>query len=118
MTTSTRPSLFVCGALVFGFCVAFMLGPVGLNGVFNGPVHSRAETRPRSNRFGPLLPDAAGIVDLPKGFTYKIISRTGDEMDDGLLVPARPDGMGAFPGPDQTLLFYLQDIYLYPYQAP
>ncbi|GAB4387218.1 MAG: PhoX family phosphatase [Phycisphaerales bacterium] len=49
---------------------------------------------------GPLRPDPRGILDLPDGFTYSIISRIGDRMSDGLLVPGRPDGMAAFPGPD------------------
>lgn len=35
-------------------------------------------------------------LELPEGFTAKIISRWGDEMDDGFLVPARADGMAAF----------------------
>ena len=48
---------------------------------------------------GPLVPDPAGILDLPPGFAYNVISRTGDVMDDGFLVPAQPDGMAAFPGP-------------------
>lgn len=50
--------------------------------------------------FGPLRADPNGIIDLPKGFSYEVISRYGEEMDDGLLVPARQDGMAAFPGPD------------------
>lgn len=50
--------------------------------------------------FGDLVPDPEGLFDLPAGFSYRIISRYGDEMDDGLLVPHRHDGMGAFPGPD------------------
>ncbi len=43
-----------------------------------------------------LIEDPEGYMDLPAGFTYKIISRSGDTMSDGLLVPARPDGMGTF----------------------
>jgi secreted PhoX family phosphatase len=50
--------------------------------------------------FGPLVRDPAGIFDLPEGFTYEVISRAGEEMDDGLLVPGRPDGMAAFAGED------------------
>ncbi|HET8735977.1 MAG TPA: alkaline phosphatase PhoX [Pricia sp.] len=50
------------------------------------------------NGFMDLLRDPAEYLDLPEGFTYKIISRAGDKMDDGLLVPAKPDGMGAFRG--------------------
>ena len=40
--------------------------------------------------------DPNGYLDLPEGFSYKIISKSGDKMSDGLLVPGRPDGMGAF----------------------
>ena len=46
---------------------------------------------------GPLQPDADGILDLPQEFSYQVLSRTGDEMDDGLLVPGAPDGMATFP---------------------
>lgn len=48
--------------------------------------------------FGSVLKDPNGVLDLPQGFSYRVISRQGDEMDDGLLVPARADGMAAFPG--------------------
>ena len=47
---------------------------------------------------GPLLPDPHRVIDLPKGFSYRVLSRTGDKMDDGLIVPGYPDGMGAFQG--------------------
>ena len=49
--------------------------------------------------YGPLLPDPRGILSLPKGFAYRIISEAGREMNDGLLVPGLPDGMAALPGP-------------------
>lgn len=50
--------------------------------------------------YGRLLPDPDGVLDLPAGFSYRIVSRGGDLMDDGLRVPRVPDGMAAFPGPD------------------
>jgi len=50
--------------------------------------------------FGRLVADPEGILDLPRGFSHRVISRHGEEMDDGLLVPARHDGMAAFPGRD------------------
>lgn len=53
-----------------------------------------------SDIFGPLVGDPAGLFDLPEGFSYQIISRFGDEMDDGFRVPHRPDGMATFEGPD------------------
>lgn len=48
--------------------------------------------------YGPLLSDPNKILDLPKGFSYKVMSRTAERMDDGLLVPGMHDGMAAFPG--------------------
>lgn len=49
-------------------------------------------------KYGPLVQDPAGIFDLPEGFTYKVISRAGEAMSDGLLTPDKPDGMATFPG--------------------
>ncbi len=54
--------------------------------------------------YGPLKKDPDGIFDLPEGFSYRIISRAGEEMSDGYIVPALPDGMAAFPGPDDLTL--------------
>lgn len=46
--------------------------------------------------YGALQPDPAGFLDLPQGFSYRVISRLGDAMDDGGTVPDRADGMGCF----------------------
>ena len=54
--------------------------------------------------FGPLIPDPARILDLPAGFSYRVLSKTGETMADGLKVPGKPDGMAAFPGPDGTVI--------------
>jgi len=54
----------------------------------------------RSDAFGPLVSDPDGLFDLPEGFSYRIISRFKDKMDDGFLVPHRADGMATFEGPD------------------
>ena len=40
--------------------------------------------------------DPNGILSLPEGFTYKIISKHKDLMEDGLLVPNKADGMACF----------------------
>lgn len=49
--------------------------------------------------FGPLLPDPHGLLDLPRGFDYRVISRAGQVMSDGFILPGKPDGMAAFAGP-------------------
>lgn len=46
--------------------------------------------------YGALEPDPGGLLDLPRGFSYRVISQLGERMDDGLRVPDRADGMGAF----------------------
>jgi hypothetical protein len=48
--------------------------------------------------FGAPQPDPLRLLDLPPGFSYRVISRAGALMDDGLPVPAGHDGMGAFDG--------------------
>ncbi|GAB3078971.1 alkaline phosphatase PhoX [Micromonospora schwarzwaldensis] len=47
--------------------------------------------------YGDLLPDPAGLLDLPRGFRYRILSRQGDPMRGG-TVPGNFDGMYAFQG--------------------
>jgi len=76
---------------------AVTLGLAGLKSVFDP--RGLLAVQP-SDPFGPLIDDPAGILALPQGFTYRIVSRFGEEMDDGFLVPAAHDGMAAFPGPD------------------
>lgn len=51
-----------------------------------------------------VVPDPKKYLDLPDGFTYRIISRAGETMADGFLVPGRADGMGAFSGPDGKVI--------------
>ncbi|MFE9741462.1 alkaline phosphatase PhoX [Streptomyces sp. NPDC006477] len=49
--------------------------------------------------YGPLVPDPAGLLDLPAGFRYKVLSRQGDPLRSGEGgVPSNPDGMAAFAG--------------------
>lgn len=65
-----------------------------------------------SNRIGELVPDPQGILDLPAGFKYKVLSRVGEEMDDGYVVPNQHDGMAAFAGKQgQTILVRNHEIH-------
>ncbi len=58
------------------------------------------EKAPRIEPWGALKKDPHRILNLPEGFSYRVLSRTGDKMSDGLLVPGKLDGMAAFPAPD------------------
>ena len=53
---------------------------------------------------GPLRPDPGELLDLPDGFTYRVVSKAGNTMDDGYTVPPAHDGMAAFPGPDGRVI--------------
>lgn len=63
----------------------------------NGPT-------PTINRYGPLQSDPEGLLDLPEGFNYQVISKLDDTMTDGLPVPDRADGMGCFKLDDERVV--------------
>ena len=50
------------------------------------------------------MPDPRRIFDLPAGFTYKVISRSGEIMSDGLHLPGQVDGQAAFAGPNGRVI--------------
>ena len=53
---------------------------------------------PRSSTgYGPLVPDPAGILALPVGFSYRIVSQSGvTQTLEGAPTPSDPDGNGVF----------------------
>lgn len=78
-------------------------GALGLSGLSLGSAHaSDGDDDKQFKGFGELVPTAAQntgevLLALPKGFAYKVVSRTGDVMSDGIATPDRFDGMAAFP---------------------
>src|SRR5918994_2935993 len=52
--------------------------------------------------YGELVPDPGGVIDLPRGFQYRMISEEGTPLSSGGLVPGDHDGMAAFPGPSSN----------------
>lgn len=64
---------------------------------FGGLAARLSATAPAVTGYGPLMADPAGLIDLPPGFSYRIISEMGERMADGLRVPDRADGMGMIP---------------------
>ncbi|MDG2527961.1 alkaline phosphatase PhoX [Caulobacter endophyticus] len=68
---------------------------------FSARAAQQGEARPESylnevEGYGALIPDPKRILDLPAGFTYRVISQAGETMDDGFRVPGAFDGMGCF----------------------
>lgn len=75
-------------------------GYLGLLGLAGGALPlPRLEAGEDGGGYGPLVSDPQRILDLPRGFSRVVFSRTGEPMSDGLRVPGCHDGMAAFPGP-------------------
>lgn len=71
---------------------ALALGNVGA--LFTAPGASMAAV---VGGYGRILPDPHGLLDLPRGFRYRILSEVGVPMRGGATVPDAFDGTGAFP---------------------
>ncbi len=92
-----------------------MLGAAGLmtpGGVDKALAAIARGPRLAAAGYGPLIPDLAGLLDLPAGFQYRLLSPGGSASDrggearldstlgDGTPTPGWHDGMAAFAGPD------------------
>ena len=51
-----------------------------------------------------LRADPNQIIELPPGYSYTVVSRHGEPMSDGLVVPGAHDGMAAFDGEDGRVI--------------
>ncbi|GAB3658692.1 PhoX family protein [Actinocorallia lasiicapitis] len=68
-----------------------------LDTVFTAP--ASAEESEEAYGYGPLIADPAGILDLPAGFSYKMLSAVSTPLGpNGGVVPGAHDGTGLFPG--------------------
>ncbi|MCX4528693.1 MULTISPECIES: alkaline phosphatase PhoX [unclassified Streptomyces] len=85
----TRRSLLAAAGIAFsGALGALFAGTVGAS--------------PGTRGYGPLLSDPRGLLDLPAGFSYRVLSRAGTPLRSGEgAVPANCDGMAAFGAPRQ-----------------
>jgi secreted PhoX family phosphatase len=98
----TPSSMTISRRRFLGSAAAISAGFTGLGGCNSAAV--LASSVRHETGFGPLLEDPDAIIALPEGFSYRIVSRWGERMSDGFIVPSRHDGMAAFPGPDGTTL--------------
>lgn len=64
-----------------------------------GPAAARAATRPAVG-YGELVPDPAGLLALPPGFSYTIVAQAGSTLlESGHPTPSDPDANGCFRSP-------------------
>jgi uncharacterized protein len=84
---------------------AAVAGGLALGGPMSALARRASEDRrARGGGYGRLRPtreiDSGEIyLELPAGFSYRLISRQNDPMDDGNPTPGIFDGMAAYPGP-------------------
>ncbi|AOT58311.1 alkaline phosphatase PhoX [Streptomyces rubrolavendulae] len=76
-----------------------LTGAVGALGTAPGAVAAPPE-RGGGLGYGPLLDDPAGVLALPAGFSYRVLTHSGvTRLESGEFTPERHDGTAAFPGP-------------------
>jgi uncharacterized protein len=79
-----------------------MAGFMGLKNLASSSLYAQSSQIPAG--YGELVRDPAGLLDLPPGFSYVAISRTGERMNDGFAVPTLHDGMCAFDAGDGRVI--------------
>ncbi len=100
MTQSRREFLSRAG-VIGGVAVT---GTVGSLFTANAVNASQPPKGPTAG-YGPLVTDPLGVLDLPTGFEYTVVSRAGEALSDGSgMVPGHQDGTGSFAAKDSTLL--------------
>jgi uncharacterized protein len=93
MSISRRHFLTLAGASATS---SFLLA--GLESLYSESGARSLAKSPKVNGYGALVKDPKGILDLPAGFRYKIVSQSGKQMSDGTVTPSNYDGMAAFAG--------------------
>lgn len=96
MTLSRRDFFVLAGVSSAGILLASSLKNLYAQAISGKSVFGKG--------FGELIADPNGILDLPGGFQYKVISRTETRMSDGTIVPDHYDGMAAFSGANGTTI--------------
>ncbi|MEK6467471.1 MULTISPECIES: alkaline phosphatase PhoX [Pseudonocardia] len=87
-------------------------GQLGLGVAVSGPVHGLL-TRPAAQPapaagYGPLVDDPKGMLALPEGFSYRVVTQAGKtRLYSDHASPGIHDGAAAFPAPDGNVLVVL-----------
>ncbi|MDV8002142.1 alkaline phosphatase PhoX [Rhodococcus sp. IEGM 1408] len=85
---------FLAGAAAVG---AGMYVAGNLTGTFTGSGAIAGATAVGTEGYGELVLDPDGLLDLPEGFTYSVVTRAGEHaMEGGAKSPSDPDAAGYF----------------------
>ncbi|MCH0539597.1 DUF839 domain-containing protein [Streptomyces sp. MUM 203J] len=76
-----------------------LTGSVGALATAPGAVAAPQDAAARCG-YGPLVDDPEGLLALPAGFSYRVLTHSGvTRLESGEFTPGRHDGTAAFPGP-------------------
>ncbi|MEU8462901.1 alkaline phosphatase PhoX [Streptomyces sp. NPDC029003] len=103
---TARTVIAGAGVALTGTVAALATAP-GALAADDGPHREGSDEhgRPHGPGYGPLLPDPAGLLALPAGFTYRVITHSGvTSLDSGESTPSNHDGTAAFEGARGTTL--------------
>jgi len=93
----------------------FLQSAAAVSAAFTGlsRLSAAAADAPAWSRYGALISDPAGVMALPKGFSYRVIATRGMALDDGLRLAGMPDGAACFavPGdPERVVLVVNHEV--------
>ncbi|MFE2009483.1 alkaline phosphatase PhoX [Streptomyces sp. NPDC059491] len=72
-------------------------------GAGHGHGHGHDHGHGRGLGYGPLVSDPAGMLALPAGFSYRVVTHSGvTRLESGEFTPSNHDGTAAFAGPRGT----------------
>ncbi|MFJ1704060.1 alkaline phosphatase PhoX [Kitasatospora sp. NPDC088346] len=96
-----RSTLLGAGVLVAGSAEVLATAPGAIAAPTGGeaPATEAVEAARRATGYGELVKDPAGVLALPHGFKYQVITYTGKtKLVTGESTPSNHDGTAAFPG--------------------
>ncbi|HET8658318.1 MAG TPA: alkaline phosphatase PhoX [Micromonosporaceae bacterium] len=98
------------GLLGYGAAGALGIVFAGSIEAVAGPASALAAGRAGAG-YGPLVPDPAGLLSLPAGFSYKIVAASGVTLlETGQPTPSDPDGAAWFASPTGATVIYNHEI--------
>ncbi|GAA4868270.1 alkaline phosphatase PhoX [Kitasatospora terrestris] len=93
-----RSTLLGAGVLIAGSAEVLATAPGAIAAPAGGEA-AAAQGAPTALGYGPLVPDPDGILALPEGFRYEIVTYSGrTTLDTGESTPSNHDGTAAFKG--------------------
>ncbi|MFD6437098.1 alkaline phosphatase PhoX [Streptomyces venezuelae] len=96
------------GVALAGSVGALATAPGALAATDVESVHDAEEARGHGHHgpgYGPLIPDPEGLLALPAGFSYRVLTHSGKtKLESGEFTPSNHDGTATFRGPRGTTL--------------